>query len=187
MPRDALKKVSTAGLAALVLLLSFAGTARAIDLAAIVAQLVAAAKVAPSIPPEADTVMRTALAGLGRTSSWTESVVNTAGEDLWASANVPAELTNAVRSQIRYIVVKHSDETDQTVSACVRLGPDTNSPTLDCAAASQNGDPLLSLGAFTMFQVRSITDQATAANSVVPLWARGSTATAVNLTVTVGW
>ncbi len=146
----------------------------------------AAAKIAPPIPTNPDQVMRTALAAIGRSASWSVTVTNAAAVDAWASANLPAELAVlATRQAVINILVEHCDETDNDKLACTRLGPDTNVPALDCTAgATMNGKPLPFIGTFMQYQVRQIFDQTTAANSSVPLWVRGRTATAVDLCFT---
>ncbi len=144
------------------------------------------AQVAPPIPPSADDVTKNALAGLGRTASWTVNVPNAAAVDLWATA--PADLaTVSVRAQIRYILIEQSDSVNVDKAACVRLGAATNVPALVCTAGSQNGKPLTSFGASFQIQARPITSATVPANAVVPLWARAATATSVHLTITVGW
>jgi hypothetical protein len=148
----------------------------------------ATANVAPDLP-EASDAMRGALSGMGRTSSWAEPVT-TAGENLWASANVPADLDSAAeRSQVRWLLVEHCDETDSGVDVVVRLGPATDSPALVATAGSQNGKPLQSQGASMLLELRPIPLESpalTAAQQIVPVWARAASST-VDVCITAGW
>jgi hypothetical protein len=156
--------------------------------------LVATAKTAPPLPTDASQVTRNALGGLGRESGWCEQV-GAASENLWASSHVPSELDNQVRSLIRYVKLTHigngTNTNDDSTPVCTRLGPDTDSPALSCnlSTPTANGDVILSKGAFKVTQVRPITTESSAANSVVPLWAMTTSGVVSNVTVCVlvGW
>lgn len=187
-------RIINLALAALILGLAMGGTALAHPALELARSLVAAANVAAEINYQhADVVQVNALAGLGRTTSWCETVTSGATEDLWASANVPAELTSGVRSSLRWLVVMHvgngTTSAADDVAACVRLGPDTDSPVLSCDVATPdvNGMLLLSKGSARPLEIRPPPPgQTTAAEASVPLWATSSGAN-LNLCVDVGW
>ncbi len=163
------------------------------------AYIAATAKTAPPLYTDVSTVQRMTLGGLGRTSSWCEPVT-TAAENLWASSRVPSELSTAsARSLVRWERVNHMgnqvNTTNDDTVACIRLGPDTDAPSLTCApgavvdggaAPSENGDPLLGKGTSKTYADRPITTEGVAADAVVPIWARAA-GSYVILCVTVGW
>lgn len=131
-------------------------------------------------------VTRQTLGGIGRSASWVEEV-GTTGEDLFASAQLPAEITAAIAQQIRYVSVTHYDLTDTAIPVCVRYGPPTNSPALSCAASTAaNGQPLTSYGSSAAYTVRMPTGQTTVSNAHVPVWAVSQSG-AVLVSVTVFW
>lgn len=147
-------------------------------------------KIAPAVQTNPDQVMRTALSGLGRSASWMVQVSSAAPAiDAWVAASHPAELDVLVtRQSVINIAVEHCDTVDTAVPVCVRFGPDTNTPALDCSGTiTQNGKPLNNLNALFQYQGRQIFDQTLAANSSVPIWVRGSSATVVNVCITATW
>lgn len=147
------------------------------------------ANTAPPLPPDATTVTRLSLGGLGQTYSWCANRLTTSTENLWADATVPAALTVALRSQIRWETVAFKSSFDAVPGvACVRLGPAADSPSLNCDGGADGGvftgDPL-SVGASDTWEVRPITTEPVAANAVIPVWVRMSTGTG-RVCLTVG-
>lgn len=152
--------------------------------------VLAADNVADPLPGSAEPILRNAQGGIGRTATWVVAVDSGAAVDAWATA--PAELRTAidarsVRSQVRYVIAEHCDVTDAAVPACVRMGPAADSPALSCTAGSQNGKPLNAEGRFFLLQIRPIATASSISGSSVPIWLRGSSATAVDICLTAGW
>lgn len=137
---------------------------------------------ADAFPPnDASQVARYAQGAIDRSSGWKETVTNVT-ENLWSSANVPAEIDAAVKNQIRYVKVVHCDETDTTENVCVRIGPATDTPLLACSAANTNGEYLRDVGQGIQPQVNpSVNGVPTA------LWARAENVVVIDMCVTVYW
>jgi hypothetical protein len=131
-------------------------------------------------------VTRQGVGGVGRSASWTEDV-GTTGEDLFASAQLPTEITAAVAQSIRYVLVTHNDATDSSIPICVRFGPTTDSPALTClASTAANGQPLTQFGGSASYTIRAPIGETTVANAHVPVWAVAQSGSVLT-TVTVFW
>jgi hypothetical protein len=145
-----------------------------------------------AVPSKADPYTNASTAQIEQQSAFVRSdtfvvdVGAVAAEDLWDSA--PARFDATVLPQIRYVTVKHCDETDTALNLCVRWGPATDTPAMSCvlteAGGADSGDPMTAFGDYRAMHVQRLTGGVTPSPVPIPIWARAESGT-VSVCVTV--